>query len=115
MQSTSKNASRNQACDKRCAETDQYPGGGTADTYIFSFYTVENVPPSEYSQDIDRNCLLFYYNYSPGHDYYWKSCTLKFITKLLCSSTSILDNNSTAEIHFTSNEYYAKAVGNCVA
>ncbi|WAR28780.1 hypothetical protein MAR_014484 [Mya arenaria] len=72
----SKNAIRTQTCGEKCEEVDQYPCGGTVDTNIFSFYTVENVPLSNNSQDIHRNCLLFFYKYINGYDYQWNSCTL---------------------------------------
>ncbi|XP_052784139.1 uncharacterized protein LOC128219966 [Mya arenaria] len=110
----SKNASRTQTCGEKCKEADQYPCGDTAGTNIFSFYTVENVPPSEHSQNNKRNCLLFYYKYKNGNDYYWESCNLKTTPKLLCSNKNFSDCKPMAEIHNTSNEVWAKAVESCV-
>ncbi|XP_052784141.1 uncharacterized protein LOC128219967 isoform X2 [Mya arenaria] len=46
-----KNAPWTRTCKEKCVEADQYPCGGTADTNIFSFYTVE----SEHNQMAERH------------------------------------------------------------
>ncbi|WAR28704.1 hypothetical protein MAR_014408 [Mya arenaria] len=79
-------------CGVKCEEADQYPCGDTA--HKFSFYTVENVPPSNNSQDIHRNCLLFYYNYRPDYN------------AMAMAEIQSYDQ---------SNELWAQAVENCVA
>ncbi|WAR28753.1 hypothetical protein MAR_014457 [Mya arenaria] len=83
---------------------------------VFSMYTVENVPPSEHSQDIHRNCLLFFYNYSPGYNYYWNSCSATFNSNpaLLCSNKYISEDNPVAKIHNRSDVIWAQAVENCI-
>ncbi|XP_052784611.1 uncharacterized protein LOC128220301 isoform X2 [Mya arenaria] len=91
---SSENALRTQTCGETCKEGDKYPCGDTADTNIFSVYTVENVPPSEHSQNNTRNCLLFYYKYENGNDYYWESCNLKLTPRLLCSNKYFSDNGT---------------------
>ncbi|XP_052783242.1 uncharacterized protein LOC128219471 [Mya arenaria] len=75
-----------------------------------------SVPPSEYSHDIRRNCLLFYYSYTqiPGNDYYWESCTLNTYPKLLCSNKYFSEYNPVAELHDQSYKHWAQAVKNCV-
>ncbi|XP_052784745.1 uncharacterized protein LOC128220407 isoform X2 [Mya arenaria] len=110
----SNNASRRLTCGKKCVEADQYPCGGTADINIFSLYTVENVPPSENSQDIHRNCLMFYYNYRPGNDYFWDSCTFINYQALLCSNKYFSEYNPMAELQNENYGKWAKAVEKCV-
>ncbi|XP_052783229.1 uncharacterized protein LOC128219458 [Mya arenaria] len=113
-----------ETCRETCVEADQYPCGDTDDTNIFSVYTVENVPPSSNSQDIERNCLLFYYNYRPGHDYYWESCIFYSPTVVLCSNryfsglrsteaNSRLENKVTAEI-YKGRSRWNRAVEYCI-
>ncbi|WAR28776.1 hypothetical protein MAR_014480 [Mya arenaria] len=74
-----------QTSGEKCREVDQYPCGNTAAT-IFSYYTVENVPPSEHSHNIHNNCLQFFYKNRPGNDYHWESCTSNTFPNLLCSN-----------------------------
>ncbi|XP_052786210.1 uncharacterized protein LOC128221648 [Mya arenaria] len=76
---------------------------------MFSIYMVENVPPSSFSQNIRRNCLLFNY----GRDFYWESCSLSTTPSLLCSDTNLSDQNQMAQINPTSNAKWAVAVDNC--
>ncbi|XP_052783831.1 uncharacterized protein LOC128219817 isoform X2 [Mya arenaria] len=104
-----------QTCTEKCEEADQYPCGHTANTNIFSFYTVENVPPSEHSQDIHRNCLLFYYAYRhiAGNDYYWGSCNLNYPPVLLCSNKYFTEYNAVAELHYPGYGNWTPAVENC--
>ncbi|XP_052783842.1 uncharacterized protein LOC128219821 [Mya arenaria] len=110
------NASREKTCKEKCEEAFKYPCGDTADTNVFSIYTIENVPPSEHSQDNNRNCLLFFYNYSPGYNYYWDSCsaTLNSNPALLCSNKYISEDNPMAKIHNRSDVIWAQAVENCI-
>ncbi|XP_052784140.1 uncharacterized protein LOC128219967 isoform X1 [Mya arenaria] len=109
-----KNAPWTRTCKEKCVEADQYPCGGTADTNIFSFYTVESVPPSDHSQNNTRNCLLFYYKYKNGNYYYWESCNLKTTPSLLCSNKYFSEHNQMAERHYSSNNRWAQAVEICV-
>ncbi|WAR28700.1 hypothetical protein MAR_014404, partial [Mya arenaria] len=110
----SNNAPRTKTCGEKCEEADQYPCGGTADTDTFSLYTVENVPPSDHSNNKTRNCLLFYYQYKTNDDYYWESCNLNFTPALLCSNKKNSESNPMAEKFNSSNERWAKAVENCI-
>ncbi|WAR28785.1 hypothetical protein MAR_014489 [Mya arenaria] len=110
----SKNAPRTRTCDETCVETDQYPCGDTADTNIFSVYTVENVPPSEHSQAIHKNCLLFFFKYRLGYDFYWESCTSNTFPTLLCSNKYFSENNPMAEVHDPIYSNWAQAVKSCI-
>ncbi|XP_052782798.1 uncharacterized protein LOC128219027 isoform X2 [Mya arenaria] len=110
---TSNDNKRKQTCGRKCEEADQYPCGGTADTDIFSYYTVENVPPSNNSQDIHQNCLLFYYKHKPGYDYYWKPCTSTAYPKILCSNKYFSDKKAKAELDDQSEGNWAQAVEIC--
>ncbi|XP_052784988.1 uncharacterized protein LOC128220579 isoform X2 [Mya arenaria] len=102
------------SCGEKCDEPDQYPCGDTVDPNIFSFYTVENVPPSNNSKDIHNNCLQFSLKYRPGNDYHWESCTLDTYPKLLCSNKSYFDDKPKAKIYTRSDGNWAQAVENCI-
>ncbi|XP_052783835.1 uncharacterized protein LOC128219818 isoform X2 [Mya arenaria] len=102
-----------QTSGEKCREVDQYPCGNTAAT-IFSYYTVENVPPSEHSHNIHNNCLQFFYKNRPGNDYHWESCTSNTFPNLLCSNKYFSEYNPMAEQHYQSDGIWAQAVENCV-
>ncbi|WAR28789.1 hypothetical protein MAR_014493 [Mya arenaria] len=85
---------------------------GYAKTWISYAYVV---PPSEHSQDIHRNCLLFYYAYRhiAGNDYYWGSCNLNYPPVLLCSNKYFTEYNAVAELHYPGYGNWTPAVENC--
>ncbi|XP_052815104.1 uncharacterized protein LOC128242101 isoform X2 [Mya arenaria] len=99
-------------CIEKCEEVDEYPCGRATDTNIFSIYTVENVPPSTYAQDKDKNCLVFKHQ-GPGQDYHWESCQLCSTPALLCSDKKYSNEKQMAKIHYNSDGKWAKAVSNC--